>query len=739
MDTTEQFEHSVLDVLPIQIAVLDKNGRIISVNQAWEEVRCAQGAESAIAGIGANYLDICRRVQGADAPFAQAALRGIEAVLAGTASFFSLEYPCYLPHTKQWFLMQVTPLHAADEGVVVFHLNITQRKETEEALAQERNLLRALIDSLPNYIFVKDTQGQYLLVNQTYAHFLGAASPTTVVGRRVFDFYPPDLAKKYHADDLAVLQSGQTLSNYEELATDHAGTPHFHLATKTPLRNQAGALIGLIGIAHDITERKQMEQELRTNENFIRQVLDTSPQLIFVKDWEGNFLLVNQAMADSFGMTKEALIHQNNAAVHARPEEVAQYAAVDRQVIEARQTVSQEESFTRPDGQISWYHTIKTPLLQANGVVNVLAIATDITEQRAMLEALRQSEARNRLLLEAIPDVIVRIDRDGRVMDAKAQSNFRAIYPPAALIGQNQSDILPPTIVEKFMHFNQLARTTGTLQVFEYEVLLDQEIYTREARIVPIDQNEVIAILRDITERKQAEAEKARLHTEVVQQRAQLRALTARLAEIQEDERKKITSELHDLVGQNLTALGLSLKLIQTQIPDELTVSDSIKEQLQDALTLVTQTTSAIRNMMAELRPPVLDDYGLLATLRWYSAQVSVRSHIKIDVVGEADQPRLPELVENVLFRIAQEAMTNIVKHAHATQAQVTLAITDEQVILEIKDNGQGFNPQALTATAEQSGWGLLNMRERAEAIGGRCLIVAWPGAGVSVLVEVKR
>lgn len=739
MDTTKLFEHSVIDVLPIQIAVLDKNGTIVSVNHAWEEVRCATGAESAITGVGANYLDVCRRVQGADTSFAQAALRGIQAVLAGTEPFFSLEYPCYLPRPKQWFLMQVTPLHTAEAGAVVFHLNITQRKEAEEALTQERNLLRTLIDSLPNYIFVKDVKGRYLLVNQIYARFLGAASPAAVAGKSVFDFYPPDLAEKYHDDDLAVLQGGQTLSNYEELATDHTGTLHFHLATKTPLRNQAGALIGLIGIAHDITERKQMEQELRTNENFIRQVLDTSPQLIFVKDWEGNFLLVNQAMADSFGMTKEALIYQNNAAVHARPEEVAQYAAVDRQVIETRQMVSLEESFTRPDGRISWYHTIKTPLVQPNGVVNVLAIATDITEQRAMLEALRQSEVRNRILLGAIPDVIVRIDRDGRVMDTKAQSNFRTIYPPAALIGRNQSEALPPAIVEKFMHFNQLARATGTLQIFEYEVIIDQEPHTREARIIPIDQDEVIAILRDITERKQADAEKARLHAEVVQQRAQLRALTARLAEIQEDEHKKIARELHDLVGQNLTALGLSLKLIQTQIPAELTVGNQIKEQLQDAMALVTQTTSAIRNMMAELRPPVLDDYGLLAALRWYSAQVSVRSHIKIDVVGEAEQPRLPEPVENALFRITQEAMTNIVKHAHATQAKVTLAITDEQVLLEIKDNGQGFDLQALAAMTERSGWGLLNMRERAEAIGGRCLIVAWPGAGVSVLVEVKR
>lgn len=482
-----------------------------------------------------------------------------------------------------------------------------------DPLAQEHTLLRTLIDHLPDYIFVKDMAGCYVLVNQAYAHFLGAASPDAVAGKSVFDFYPLELAAQYHADDLLVLGEGQTLSNYEEPTTDHTGALQFHFATKTPLRNEVGVIIGLVGIGHDITTH------------------------------------------------------------------------------------------------------------------------------RHMLEALRQSEARNRALIEAIPDAIARLDRNGVYLDIKAPSNFQPVQPSAQLIGQRQHDVLPPAMADKFQHFNALARATGTLQIFEYEVLVDQEVRMREARIVPISQDEVIAILRDITARKQAESEKARLLNEVVQQRAQLRALTARLAEVQEAERKEITRELHDLVGQNLTALGLSLKLIQTQIPAELDTAQSLKDQLQDALGLVTQTTSFIRTVMAELRPPVLDDYGLLAALRWYSGQMTQQSGVKIEINGDESVPRLPESVENALFRIAQEALINIVKHAHATIVTVTLTVTTDRVLLKITDNGQGFDPEALTAVPTHSSWGLLNMRERAEAIGGHCAITARPGAGVTVSVEVLR
>lgn len=602
----------------------------------------------------------------------------------------------------------------------------------------ENTLLRAVIDSLPNHIFVKDLTGRYVLVNQAYTRFLGVATPAAIIGKTVFDFHSPQRAAEYQAVDEVVLRTGQIMANREGTLVDQAGNQRCYLTTKAPLRNDQGEIIGLVGISHDITERRQIEQERQEQEYFIRQVLDTSPHLIFVKDGAGNFILVNQAIANLFGMSKEELIYQNNGAVHDQPHEVAQYALIDQQVIKTQQIVSVEEAFTQPDGQPRWYYTIKAPLRQANGSINVLGISTDITEHRAMIEALRQSEARHRALLEAVPDAILRIDSNGTYLDIKEPTNFKSIQPTAELVGKQQRDTLPLAVAQQVVYYNDKALATGEIQSFEYALPIDGKTYIRESRVVPVGHDEVIVIVRDVTQRKQAEAEHTRLLTTVVEQHEQLRALSRRLAEIQEAERKAIARDLHDLIGQNLTALGLTLKLIQTQLPATLTSSQQLKAQLQDAIGLVTQTTSAIRSMMTELRPPVLDDYGLLAALRWYGSQVTNRTGLKIEVYGDAEQTRFSESVENALFRIAQEALTNVVKHAQATQVTVMLALTDDHVRLQIADNGRGFDPAALSPTA-RTGWGLLNMRERAEAIGGCCEISSQPQAGTRVWVEVRR
>ena len=164
-----------------------------------------------------------------------------------------------------------------------------------------------------------------------------------------------------------------------------------------------------------------------------------------------------------------------------------------------------------------------------------------------------------------------------------------------------------------------------------------------------------------------------------------------------------------------------------------------MRSRLDDSLSLVEQTTERIRDVMADLRPPVLDDYGLVATLHWYAEQFERRTDIAIAVEGEEPVPRLAARVENALFRIAQEALTNVAKHARATHVTVTVQVGVENIHLVVADDGIGFDPAYLTEPDESRGWGLLTMTERAEAIGGRCWIETGPGQGTQVIVEVAR
>jgi signal transduction histidine kinase len=181
------------------------------------------------------------------------------------------------------------------------------------------------------------------------------------------------------------------------------------------------------------------------------------------------------------------------------------------------------------------------------------------------------------------------------------------------------------------------------------------------------------------------------------------------------------------------------LKLIQTQLAAGPPVAKSVDGRLQEARKLVEQLTEQVRDVMSDLRPPMLADYGLLAALRWYAKQFARRTGLAIDVQGEQPFPRLPEEMELVLFRIAQEAFNNVAKHAQATQMTITLAAEDSQVRLTVADNGRGMALADAVDPEQPQGWGMLIMRERAEAIGGRFRFQSEPDKGTTIEVEINR
>ena len=240
----------------------------------------------------------------------------------------------------------------------------------------------------------------------------------------------------------------------------------------------------------------------------------------------------------------------------------------------------------------------------------------------------------------------------------------------------------------------------------------------------------IIESMRDVTERHQTEVA-LRQYTD------RLRSLTAQLAEVSEAERRRLSQELHDQVGQNLTALGINLNIIRAEASAD--ASASLLSRLDDSLSLVEQTTQRIRDVMADLRPPVLDDYGLVAALKWYGQRFSQRTNIVMRVEGEEPSPRLAPRLENVFFRIAQEALTNVTKHAQATKIVATIDECNGFVSLIIADDGIGFNPAHAADGEGNQGWGIITMMERAEAEGGRCRIESGSAGGTRVIVKVKR
>ena len=214
----------------------------------------------------------------------------------------------------------------------------------------------------------------------------------------------------------------------------------------------------------------------------------------------------------------------------------------------------------------------------------------------------------------------------------------------------------------------------------------------------------------------------------------QLQAVSRRLVDVQESERRQFSRELHDRVGQNLTALSISLDILKTEVAGN--GNGAARSRLDDAAALLDSTAGAIENVMSELRPPMLDDYGLLPALQWYANEFSSRTGIAVAVEGDEAMQRLPQAAEIALFRIMQEALNNVAKHGHASHVHIALERTEAQFRMAVSDDGVGIAASA-PAGKRRQGLGMMTMRERTQAIGGHFAIGAASGRGTRVEVSI--
>jgi two-component system sensor histidine kinase UhpB len=248
--------------------------------------------------------------------------------------------------------------------------------------------------------------------------------------------------------------------------------------------------------------------------------------------------------------------------------------------------------------------------------------------------------------------------------------------------------------------------------------LRSQGEVVRNERGKPI---KILVACFDITEQRHSES--------ALRQAAQdLHGLTRRLVQAEEAERRRVARELHDRVGQSLSALNINLDIISRESQ---ALAPALRQRLADSLGLVDGTLQSIESVMADLRPPLLDEYGLGAALGWHAEEFERRTGVKVEVTDrtpDATKGARPEAAV-ALFRIAQEALNNVLKHAQAKTVRIDVAATDEELLLDVHDDGRGFDPRA----ARRGRWGMTTMRERAEAAGGQLHVDATPGQGTRI------
>ncbi len=658
-----------------------------------------------------------------------------------------VHYEVLSPLTGLWVEVHAYP---SSEGLLVILRDISGRKQMEDRLRESEGRYRSLFENMKDgyaycqMIFENEAPQDfiYLGVNPAFEKLTGLQD---VVGKKVTEVIP------------AIRQTNpELLEIYGRVA--RTGVPESFEVDLTPLsiwlsisvyRPQPGYFVAVFD---NITERKRAEQALRESEARFRALADSNPLIIWVTNPDGELRYVNRTYQEFFGVSLEQVEGGKwQPLVHT--EDAPAYLAAFQTALREKKSFRAQTRVRRADGVWRWIASFAEPRFSAEGeFLGFVGNSPDITERKQADERIRQlnqelaqrtaeSEAERERwqgVVEGIADEVWVCDLDGKM----SLINLDAVTGMGLLEFKNRTvdEVYEVVDILTIDGELRLPEQAPLLRSLKGEIVRGEEIMrhrqsgrTRYRQFSSAPMHDAagkitgaVAIVRDITTLKQTEAE---ARSQAVKIELQRRLLAQR-----EEERLLIARDLHDVPIQELTGVTFGLRgILMENCPPE------IAQQLEAIQTTLQAQIDGLRSFAQELRPPTLTEFGLERTIRSHLESVRGKyPSLQMDFTCELGSARLPDDVRLALFRIYQESLTNSLKHSQASQVHVSAKRTEQQVWLEVQDNGVGFDiPQDWLELARHKHLGLVGMRERAEAVGGQVEIRSQKGAGTTVAVRV--
>ncbi len=614
-------------------------------------------------------------------------------------------------------------MHQADPRAVPGDSAESKRREQR---------LAGIIASAMDAIIAIDERHEITLVNPAAGQMFGY-SEAQLLGKPISMLIP----ERYHgAHDAHMRNFARTkvanrgMGHFGRIVGRRADGREFPVDASIAQMELAGERLFTV-VLRDITQQIEVEKALRKNYELLDRIYATTHFCIVYLDRDFNFVRVNKAYADACGHAPEFFVGKNHFALY--PGEKAE--AMFRNVVATGQSFTTHANpFQFPDhpewGVTYWDWTLH-PLRGADGAVDGLLFALlDVTERKRA----EREHAQLAAIVESSNDAILIRGLDRSILSWNAAAERLFGWSAQEAVGQSIELILPPERTGRRRRFIEGAARGESLSPVEtIHLRKDGARIPTQITFSPVrdKQGKVVAhsyTVRDMSELKRKEEALRGYAT-------RLRQLSHRLRTVEEAERHAISRELHDRIGQDLSTLALLLGSLGAKLSQE--SLRAVAKPLQDMQALLKSTVANVRDVMAELRPPVLDDYGLLAALRQLATEFAQRSGIAAELAGVELLPRLPLIVESAMYRIGQEALNNIAKHAQAKKVEISLHAASGRVMLEIADDGVGFDANETSPSKQH--WGLATMRERAEAVGIAFRLESAPGAGTRIALEAER
>ena len=595
--------------------------------------------------------------------------------------------------------------------------NIGERERLERQLRASEERYRFLVENAPDVVFSADAQSRFLYVADTIERLTGFR-PDELVGETFDSIVTPETLA-VAIDRWNAVATDPTISQVLriELRRRGGGSVPVEIHSVGQVDAQ-GAFVGVHGSARDIGDRERLERELRESEERYRFLVENSPDIIYATDAEGVITYFSESVERTLGWLPPQVVGRHFRDI-VRTADGVPAGLRFAELAAGRPDLTTRMELLDPDGLYRPFE-VTASAMRVDGVFSgVHGSARDVRERERLERDLRDSEERYRYLVQSSPDLVWMTDAKGRFTFVSDQAFSILGWEPQELGGRSFEDLAPAAERRAARaRFRWLQRRPTEAHRSHLRVR------TRDGRELAMEVTGVGMVAdarfigahgtaRDVSERERLEQG--------------LRRQAAELAS--SEERAHLARELHDSVTQALFSMTLLSRTIELQLDLD---PSGAREKLAFLRELQREALAEMRALIFELRPGNVEEHGLIGALRTHSASLSGR--IGLPVVVEGDLPDRPAIeVEETLYRIAQEALHNVVKHAGARAVRVGVAHVGDEIRLRVADDGRGFDP----GSVPDGHLGLAGMRSRAERLGGRIEVNASPGRGTTVEVAV--
>jgi len=605
--------------------------------------------------------------------------------------------------------------------------DITERKKAEAALRDSEARLEGIINTATDAIITTDDDQRIIMFNASAAKVFGYSSDE-IIGKHLGMLLP----EKYRAvHEQHIHNFGETgstaraMGNITELSGLRANGETFPVEVMISKVYVSGRRL-FTAILRDITERKRVEEAFRKSEEKLRNIIEHSTNLFYSHTPEHVLTYLSPQVKSFLGYEPEEALVKWTEFITNNPVNIKGYEATQRALESGEAQPPYELELKCKDGSVIWVEAHETPVVMNGKSIAIAGALTNITERKKAEEELRKSEAEWRSLTENSPDIITLVDTEGKIQFINRTAPG---LNKEELIGKSAFEVLPPDYRDGarkcFEHvlntgktdtYNALYYTAEGEELF-YQVLVGPVF--REGKVVS-----VVSSARDITPLKTAEKRIRDSHT-------RLRNLAERLQMVREEERAAVAREIHDDLGQVLTALKMDISSLYLLKNIEKKELDLIINKM---LELVNSSNHTVKKIATDLRPGILDDLGLFPAIEWQAEEFQNWTKIKCSIELQGGTNVIDDETSIAVFRIFQETLTNIARHSGANFVNINLTCSDKELVLEVKDNGKGISDSQLN---NPKSLGIIGMRERVNILRGELNISGNHGEGTTVKVTI--